>query len=385
MNFFPNFTWKIIIGILKPKVKKLIIVSVTSDLVTDNRVHKVCSTLVKMGFQIILVGRELPNGLKLEDRIYSTRRFRLLFTKGPLFYACFNIRLFLFLLFSKFDVLVSNDLDTLPANFLISRLKNKPLVYDSHEYFTEVPELVNRPGVKRIWELLERMMVPHIRYAITVCQSIAGIYTEKYKVPFQVVRNFPPATNEKKMKLSEGIDNFIIYQGALNVGRGLETAIRSMNYLEGVRLVIAGEGDIRNDLELLVKNEGLSSRVEFPGRLPIQTLSELTPKASVGLSIEDDIGLNYRYALPNKLFDYIQAGVPVLVTKLPEMEAIVQAYGIGEVVSDLNPLNLSEVLKEMIHNTEKRMVWKKNLEVASRELVWENEEITLQNIFKPFL
>ena len=354
-------------------------------MVTDNRVHKVCSTLVKMGFQIILVGRELPNGLKLEDRIYSTRRFRLLFTKGPLFYACFNIRLFLFLLFSKFDVLVSNDLDTLPANFLISRLKNKPLVYDSHEYFTEVPELVNRPGVKRIWELLERMMVPHIRYAITVCQSIAGIYTEKYKVPFQVVRNFPPATNEKKMKLSEGIDNFIIYQGALNVGRGLETAIRSMNYLEGVRLVIAGEGDIRNDLELLVKNEGLSSRVEFPGRLPIQTLSELTPKASVGLSIEDDIGLNYRYALPNKLFDYIQAGVPVLVTKLPEMEAIVQAYGIGEVVSDLNPLNLSEVLKEMIHNTEKRMVWKKNLEVASRELVWENEEITLQNIFKPFL
>ncbi|MFW6257577.1 MAG: glycosyl transferase group 1, partial [Prolixibacteraceae bacterium] len=128
---------------MKPASKKRIVVSVTNDLVSDNRVHKVCSTLVKMGFDVLLAGRELPNSIKTGERSYSTKRFRLLFNKGPLFYVGYNFRLLLFLLFRKFDLLLSNDLDTLTANFLAAKIKNKPLIYDSHEYFTEVPELVN--------------------------------------------------------------------------------------------------------------------------------------------------------------------------------------------------------------------------------------------------
>ena len=188
---------------MKIAVKKRIIVSVTNDLVSDNRVHKVCTTLTKMGFLVLLIGRKLPKSITLNSRNYDTKRLNLMFKKGLLFYAEFNFRLFLFLLFSKSDVLLSNDLDTLTANFLVSKLKKKPLVYDSHEYFTEVPELINRPKVQRVWEWLESKIVPKIKHAYTVCDSIANVYKKKYGVSFKVVRNIPFALIYPKEKIPQ--------------------------------------------------------------------------------------------------------------------------------------------------------------------------------------
>jgi glycosyltransferase involved in cell wall biosynthesis len=372
---------------LKPKAKKQIIVSVTSDLVSDNRVHKTCGTLTEMGFDVLLVGRKLPGSQPLSPRNYRTKRLKLLFNKGVLFYSCFNFRLFCLLLFSKCDLLLANDLDTLLANFLASKLKNKPLVYDSHEFFTEVPELVNRPRVKQIWEWLEQKMVPGLKHAYTVCDSIARIYTEKYGVPFRVVRNVPVATNlERKEKgYSDYAEKIILYQGAVNVGRGLEQAIRAMKWVQNARLIIAGDGDIKTELEELTVREELQEKVQFLGRLSIDELAELTPKADLGLSIEEDMGLNYRYALPNKLFDYIQARVPVLVTNLPEMAAIVKKYAIGKITSSLEPNELAKVFSEMLTNENSRKTWKENLKNAATELTWENEKKILKEIFQPFL
>lgn len=371
---------------LKKQAKKRIIVSVTNDLVADNRVHKVCTSLVKMGFDVLLIGRKIPKSLPVTGRNYATKRFQLLFKKGPQFYACFNFRLFLFLLFSGFDVLLSNDLDTLTANFLASKLRNKPLVYDSHEYFTEVPELVSRPRVQKKWEWLEKRMLPKLKNAYTVCDSIAGAYREKYGTPFKVVRNVPFTKQSKPHSAkTETEEKIVLYQGAVNVHRGLEQAIRAMKYLDGARLVIAGDGDIKPQLEQLVHHEKLENRVEFLGRLPINKLAEITPNADLGLSIEEDVGLNYRFALPNKLFDYIQAELPVLVTNLPEMAAVVKHYGIGEITDSLEPVKLAEKIKIALFDEQKRTVWKQNLKKAAAELTWENEEKQLAEIFKPFL
>jgi glycosyltransferase involved in cell wall biosynthesis len=339
-----------------------------------------------MGFEVLLIGRKLPNSLPIEDRVYTAKRFSLLFHKGPQFYAAYNFKLFLFLLFSKFDVLLSNDLDTLPANFLASKIKNKPLVYDSHEYFTEVPELINRPRVKHIWEWIEKKTVPKIKYAITVCDSIANIYTEKYGTPFKVVRNIPVSAKNSFIKKYVGNDKkTILYQGAVNMGRGLEQAILSMKYIENAKLIIAGDGDIKSDLENLTVKNNLQNKIEFKGRLPLKELTKLTPQADLGLSIEEDLGLNYRFALPNKLFDYIQAQVPVLITNLPEMAAIVNRYNIGEIVDSLEPNHLAEKLKDALNNTEKRKVWTGNLSLTAKELTWENEEKVIHKIFKGFL
>ena len=374
--------------ILKSKVDKTnhkkIIVSVTNDLVSDNRVHKVCTTLHNMGFMVLLVGRKLPASLPVDKRKYSIKRFKLPFHKGPQFYAFFNIRLFLFLLFSKFDILLANDLDTLPANFIVSKIKNKPLVYDSHEYFTEVPELIDRPRVKRIWEWLEKKIVPEIKYAFTVCNSIANVYTKKYGTPFKVVRNIPVSTETIAFDKEEKTEKIILYQGAINIGRGLEQVILAMHFIENAKLIIAGDGDIKTYLEKLVDKENIQNKIEFTGRLPFAELTKLTPNADLGLSIEEDLGLNYRFALPNKLFDYIHAQVPVLVTNLPEMVAIVNEYQIGEITESLKPRHLAGKITDALQNLHKRKVWKINLLLAAKELTWENEEKVIQEIFDRF-
>ncbi|HCE57366.1 MAG TPA: glycosyltransferase [Prolixibacteraceae bacterium] len=364
------------------KLKHKIIVSVTSDLVSDNRVHKYCSTLHYMGFDVLLIGRKLKNSQPLLTRAYETKRFNLLFNKGPLFYAEFNYRLYLCLLFSKSDILLANDLDTLPANFLASKVKQIPLVYDSHEYFTEVPELVDRPRIKKIWEWIEKKIVPQLKYATTVCNSIAEIYSEKYGTPFRVVRNLPLTTvhQTEKTKTAQ-TEKIILYQGAVNIGRGLEQVINALHYVENAKLIIAGDGDIKPQLEALVQTKNLQNKIVFTGRLTINELAKLTPTADLGLSVEEDFGLNYRFALPNKLFDYIQAQVPVLVTNLPEMAAVVNRFQVGEITDSLDPVFLAAKISEALENTEKRKFWMANLPIAAAELTWENEEKIIREIF----
>ena len=354
---------------------------------TDNRVHKVAVSLQKMGFEPVLIGRLLPESHDV-NRDYQTYRMKLLFRKGAMFYFEYNLRLFFYLLKAEIDIFVSNDLDTLPSNYLASRIKRKPLVYDSHEYFTEVPELIGRPVVRTIWTWLEKLLVPKVDAAYTVCDSIAEVYRDLYKVDFKVVRNLPvcsatekithPMTRSHRMSNSSKI---ILYQGALNLGRGVGAAIRSMPYLDGVELWLAGDGDLTNDLKELVVEMKLESKVKFLGRLPLHQLHEVTHQADLGISLEEDLGLNYRFALPNKLFDYIQAGVPVLVSNLPEMMHIVEHYQIGAIAETHQRKELAGLMKTALFDQEKRLVWEQNLPRAAAELCWENEEKVLQDIY----
>lgn len=372
---------------MKTKANKRIIVSVTNDLTGDNRVHKVCSTLTKMGFTVLLVGRRLKKSKELNQRTYKVKRMKLIFNKGLMFYAEYNIRLFVFLLFSQYNLLLSNDLDTLTANFIASAIRRKPLIYDSHEYFTEVPELINRPAVKKIWEWIEGMIIPRLSVAYTVCESIAAIYQKKYGTVFKVVRNVPfrgTYSQDKRTEINTD-QRIILYQGAVNIGRGLEQTVEAVKHINNARFVIAGDGDIKNLLEEKVQEEQLLNKIQFMGMLPLEQLVEVTAQADLGISVEEDLGLNYRYALPNKLFDYIQAHVPVLVTNLPEMAAIVKKYNIGMVCNSVDPQELQASLQEALFNDELRKVWYKNLHRAASELVWEHEEMVLEEIFRPYL
>lgn len=361
-----------------------IIVSVTSDLVSDNRVHKTCTTLSNNGFDVTLIGRKLINSLPIDTRIYKIKRFRLLFNKGFLFYAEFNIRLFMWLLFNQYDMLLSNDLDTLSANAFAKIFKKKPLIYDSHEYFTEVPELINRPKVKKFWSWVEKKAIKYVDSAYTVCDSIAQAYQDKYSVKFEVIRNLPLKTEKVTKTKTDDAHKIVLYQGAINIGRGLKQAILATKYIENTKLLIAGDGDIYNDLKNFVNKENLSEKVIFLGKLPIDKLKEITPTADLGLSIEEDMGLNYQFALPNKLFDYIQAQVPVLVSNLPEMKNIVNKYQIGRVCDSLEPENLANCIKNALSDDKQRLIWKENLKKAATELTWESEEQKLLAIFTPY-
>jgi glycosyltransferase involved in cell wall biosynthesis len=364
---------------------KRIILTVTNDLVADQRVHRAAATLERQGSNVLVLGRKLPGSQPVGERSYRTHRMRLLFRRGALFYASFNIRLFFALLFRRADLLVSNDLDTLPACFLASRLKSCALTYDSHEYFTEVPELIGRRFARNTWMGIEKLLLPRVRYASTVSQSVADAYRERYGIEMDVIRNLPLAGEKEARRpdlLDCGPQRIIIYQGALNVGRGLESMISAMKYLDAYQLQIFGDGDIAGQLKDLTKKLELEDRVVFMGRIAHRELKAYTRQASLGISLEEDMGLNYRYALPNKIFDYIQAGVPVLVSDLPEMKQIVENYGIGQVLVDREADKIAVQVREMMDSDELRMTWKKNLRKAGKELNWEKEEEKLLDLYR---
>ena len=361
-----------------------IIVSVTNDLVTDNRVHKVCTSLANFGFEILLVGRKLCSSENVL-RSYPTKRFRLIFCKGPFFYAEYNIRLFFFLLFTKADIFLSNDLDTLPANYWVSNFRGKKLVYDSHEYFTEVPELIGRKRTQNFWLRIEKKYVPKIKNAYTVCDSLANIYYQKYLVPFKVIRNVPLKSRENKEKINVELPKdkkIILYQGSLNVGRGIEQVISAMKYIDHAVFLIIGKGDISKQLKMLAEKEGVSHKVIFLGRIPMEKLTSYTKCAHLGISLEENLGLNYYYSLPNKIFDYIQAGVPVLASDFPEIKKIIEIYQAGKCTLERDPIKLSEIIKEMLFDEKLQIEWSNNLQKAADDLCWEKEEKILKKIFE---
>lgn len=364
-----------------------VIVSVINDLATDQRVKKVCDTLYRNGCDILLIGRKLKNSLPVDERPYKVMRMKLLFTRGALFYACFNIRLFFVLLFSKADIFHSNDLDTLLPNRLAARLRRKILVYDSHELYTEVPELVNRPRVKKIWLRIEHRIFPKLKYVFTVNQSIADIFKAKYNVDVHVLRNVPLKTSEfeqadrKQFGLDEDQKVLILQGSGINIDRGAEELLDAMKLIEGVMLVIAGGGDVIENLKKESKHPQLQGKIKFFDKMPHVELMKLTRCVDCGITLDKDTNLNYRYSLPNKLFDYIHAGIPVLASKLPEIEKIINDYEVGLIVEDHDPQEIAKKIHEILFNFSKAH-WTNALERASKELCWEIEEQNLIRIYE---
>ena len=364
---------------------KKAIVCVTNDLTTDQRVRKTCMALMKCGYDVLETGRLLPDSLDFNPP-YSVRRPKLLFNAGPLFYAEYNIRLFFFLLFVKVDLIFSNDLDTLPASYLASKIRKKKLIYDTHEYFTEMPELVGRKRVQAIWKAFERTIFPKLNNIITVNDSIARLYAGEYHKEIHVVRNIPPAFHPEKIKSRTELglpeDNMIlILQGTgINIDRGAEEIVLAMKYMENIMLLIVGSGDVLTKLKDMVRSEKLEEKVMFRPKMPFEELRQYTMNANLGLALDKDTNLNYRFSLPNKLFDYIHSRIPVLASDLPEIKEIIEKYDIGFFIPNHTPQAIAETVNRIFENKSRYQTVKLNTGKAGKELSWENEEIKLLNV-----
>jgi glycosyltransferase involved in cell wall biosynthesis len=370
--------------------RKRIIISAISDLVTDQRVHRTALTFTRQGWKVTLIGRRLKNSLPLNARRYRAFRFKLPFEKGPFFYAAFNLRLFFYLMFRKFDLLVANDLDTLLANFLAAKLKRKPILYDSHEFFTGVPELENNSFARKVWLTIERLIFPRLKYIVTVNDSIAALYSELYGKKVRVIRNIPEMPlltgrfQKEVIRESISVENgkkLLIMQGAgINVDRGAEEAVLAMQYIDFAMLLIIGSGDVIDKLKQMVKENNLSSKVMFFNKMPFDQLMNYTRAADAGLTLDKDTNLNYRLSLPNKLFDYIHAGIPVLASYVPEVKKIVEQYNIGVVIENHEPRHIADKITYMFADPNRYNGWKANVAAAARQFSWSVEEKKLLDL-----
>ena len=361
---------------------KKIVCTVTNDLTYDQRMQRICSTLAGNGYAVKLVGRQLKNSLPLKQQPFEQKRIRCLFNQGFLFYAEYNFRLFWYLLFQQADLACAIDLDTILPCYLVSALRSKKRVYDAHELFTEQKEIVTRPFIHKIWLAVERFAVPKFKNGYTVNHFIAGELQRRYVVQYSVVRNLPvyyplPAVTKKE-------EPFIIYQGAVNEGRSFETLIPAMQYVNA-RLVICGKGNFFTQVQQLIAQHGLNDKIELKGYLLPETLQQLTPKASIAITLFESTGLNQYYSLSNRFFDYMMAAVPQVCVNYPEYKAINDDCPVAYLITDTNVETIAAAINKLLNDTVLYEQLQANCVRVRETLNWTTEASVLLLLYKKLL
>ena len=344
--------------------------------------QRICTSLTKAGYEVVLIGRKLNNSLPLNNLSFTQKRLHCVFSKTILFYAEYNIRLFFYLLFAKADAFCAIDLDTIIPILFVSMLKNKPRVYDAHELFTEQKEIVTRKNVYRFWLGIERFAVPKFKDGYTVNLFIKEEFERRYGVKYEIVRNLPTL---KPMSLIEKFSNpTIIYQGAVNEGRSFETLIPAMKNVEG-QLLICGKGNFLEQAKLLAKENSVQEKVIFKGAVEPKELQLITQQSHIGVMLFESTGLNQYYSLANRFFDYMMAGIPQLCVNYPEYAAIINDFPFAFLINDTSSKTIAEALNNLLKDVVLYESLQKNTMLAREALNWNEEEKRLIQFWKQFL
>ncbi|WP_207434471.1 glycosyltransferase [Sabulibacter ruber] len=347
---------------------KSIVFTVTTDLSHDQRMQRIAGSLAAAGFNVTLVGRALPQSPALKSLPYHQHRIRCYFLKGPLFYLEYNLRLLQWLVSKPYDILGTIDADTALAGVVAATIRKKTLVYDAHELFPQMPEVVNRPKVKKLWAWLEKMAFRKATLAYTVSDSLVQYFQKTYGRKVELIRNMPWL---QAITLVPDSPPYFIYQGALNVGRGLENTIKAMQGVPA-RLLICGDGPLRQGLEQLTQQLGLEDKVIFKGNVVPDELRMITESAVAGIMLLENQGLSYYYSLANKFFDYVQAGIPQVCVPFPEYQKLNAQHQVALLTS----LKVEEVRASLLTLLQDQTTYhrlQQNCLLARQEWCWEQE------------
>lgn len=362
---------------------KTLTFTVTNDLRYDQRMIRICTTLSEAGYAVTLVGRRLRGSPPLPETAFRQVRLRCFFHKGFLFYAEYNLRLFFFLLFRKTDLLCAIDLDTIIPCYLVSVVRSIRRVYDAHELFCEMKEVVSRPGVYRTWRRIERFFVPRYPLGYTVNDVIAAEMKKDYGVSYAVVRNVPQL---RPLTVPEKQERYIIYQGAVNEGRCFETLIPAMKEVPA-RLIVCGDGNFMQQALQLVKQHHLENKVIFKGMVPPELLCDMTRHAWLGVNIIENRGLNNYYSLANRFFDYMHAGIPQVCTNYPAYREITDRYPLAVLLDDVHAASIAASVNLLLTNDRLYAEMQRQCILAREIFNWQSEKKRLldfyQTIFQP--
>ncbi len=355
-----------------------IIFTVTTDLSYDQRMIRICASLSKAGYDVNLVGRKMKSSIPLSTQSYKQKRISCLFEKGKLFYAEYNIRLFFYLLFKKMNCICAIDLDTILPCYFISQIKKTKRVYDAHELFCEMKEIVTRPGIYKIWKKIEGYAVPKFPKGYTVNHPIADEFKKMYGVDYEVIRNIALL---KEINPVEKKEKFILYQGAVNEGRSFETLIPAFKDIN-CKLIICGDGNFMQQAKQLVVTNNLHDKVIFKGKIKPDELIAITRQAYIGITLFENKGLSNYYSLGNRFFDYLHAGIPQLCVNYPLYKEINDQLPIAVLVDDISPKNLAAQLNNLLVNEVLYHELQQNCLQLRQTLNWQNEEKKLIQFYK---
>lgn len=355
-------------------MRKHLVVCVTNDLIYDQRMQRICQSLSSK-YEVTLIGRS-KNGVppKMQSIDYHLHWLPCYFTSGKLFYLEYQIRLFFYLIFRKWDGVYAVDLDTLWGGFGAASLRGKIRIYDAHEYFVELPELQGRRLSKGMWSLTAKIWISRAHLCITVNEPLAEVLSKLYGKPFLSIRNMPLKRDYSSQGSEDG--KILLYQGVLNVGRGLEQMIELMPGLPDWSFWLAGEGDLSDQLRNLAFNSPAASRIKFLGYLKPNDLRKVTPQATIGLNLLKGDSGNYYYSLANKFFDFVQAGVPQISMHFPAYESFMNEVQVGILVPDLDTDTLLAAIQQLSEPEYHKSIVE-NCRKAAALWHWELEEVIL--------
>lgn len=358
--------------------KPHIVFTVTNDLNYDQRMIRICTSLVNAGYEVTLTGFRRKTSKPLIERPFNQKRIPIIAEKGKLLYIDYWLKLFWYLLFKKADIFCAIDLDTIMPVLYASRIRGKQRVYDAHELFTELKEVISRPSVHKMWLWIEQHTVPRFPVGYTIGDCYAQEFKRKYGVRYGIVRN---ATVLRPLEIPEKKEKYILYQGAVNVGRRFEQLIPAMQWVDAP-LIVCGEGNFYNEARALAERYGVTDKVIFKGYIPPEQLRKYTLEAWVGITLFEETSLSNRLSMANRFFDYMHAAVPQLCVKYPEYEKVNERFEIACLIDDPTPEKIAEALNKMLKDDAYHKRLEQNCLAARAIYCWQEEEKTLLKTYE---
>lgn len=353
----------------------------------DSRITNLSNSLREDGCKVSVLGFDWfissEDYIDEETRIFSIKKNKFSF----LFYLQFAFILINELVRSDADVYFAEDLYTLPFVTTIAKIKRAKVYYNSREIYAHLGGLSNRPTLQKIVKSIEQYFIRKVDRVLTTGPLDSQFIEKLYNInDTMVVRNIPlhktaVAKIDLRTKYNINHDKLIlIYQGVILPGRGLKQTINAVAKLPKTVLIILGDGEQKNNFIELCKKLNISDRIFFLGTVDQKELINYTTAGDVGLSLIENISISYYHALPNKLFEYIMAGLPVLCSDLPQMKAIIEKYNVGESINIENEENIFTTLNKWCENPNILNTYKTNCIEATKELNWQEEYKRIRDI-----
>ena len=354
---------------------------VTNDLVHDQRMERICTSLSRAGYPVKLVGRSSRSSQPLSLKPYQQKRIKVLFTTGKSFYIEFNFKLFFYLLFQRAALITAIDLDTILPVYFISKIKRINRAYDAHELFTEMKEVISRPLIHKLWKKVERFAVPRFPNGYTVSDSISNEFEREYGVKYLTIRNVPVLEPELNHNLRNRV---LIYTGAVNEGRGFEGLVPAMKAID-TKLYIYGDGNFMEQCRELIDRTQLQEKVILKEKLKPEELKKVCREAWIGINLVEPLGKNQIFSLANKFFDYIHADLPQISMNFPEYKRVNEEYEIAVLVEGVRQEEISESINRLINDEALYARLKSNCLRAKKAYNWQEEEKKLIGFYNRLL